>query len=217
MAAIEKTALAIRFAMLIAIPSAVGLTVLSAPVNNLLFRGGNNAGSDPYDDDWRFSRYLPVAFDGYQCNLTGTEPDECSGAKRPDFVGITRDCAVYYADDLQYGYLQYGICKYFICALYVHFKCDRDPQHTRLPPGDGQDLPAAGDQRSIYGRGGIWRVPWVTLVIHSNVLGTLLAVLVAVAVYGVLLIKLHCIEEDEMYSMPMGRKLTRICRKLHLM
>ena len=43
MAAIEKTALAIRFAMLIAIPSAVGLTVLSAPVNNLLFRGGNNA------------------------------------------------------------------------------------------------------------------------------------------------------------------------------
>ena len=48
-------------------------------------------------------------------------------------------------------------------------------------------------------------------------LGTLLAVLVAVAVYGVLLIKLHCIEEDEMYSMPMGRKLTRICRKLHLM
>ncbi len=51
--------------------------------------------------------------------------------------------------------------------------------------------------------------------IHSNVLGTLLAVLVAVAVYGVLLIKLHCIEEDEMYSMPMGRKLTRICRKLH--
>ena len=54
----------------------------------------------------------------------------------------------------------------------------------------------------------------VTLVIHSNVLGTLLAVLVAVAGYGVLL---HCIEEDEMYSMPMGRKLTRICRKLHLM
>ena len=48
-------------------------------------------------------------------------------------------------------------------------------------------------------------------------LGTLLAVLVAVAGYGVLLIKLHCIEEDEMYSMPMGRKLTRICRKLHLM
>ena len=48
-------------------------------------------------------------------------------------------------------------------------------------------------------------------------LGTLLAVLVAVAVYGVLLIKLHCIEEGEMDSMAMGRKLTRICRKLHLM
>ena len=42
-AAREKTALAIRFAMMIAIPSAVGLTVLSAPVNNLLFRSANNS------------------------------------------------------------------------------------------------------------------------------------------------------------------------------
>ena len=37
-----KTGLAIRFAMMIAIPSAVGLTVLAAPVTNLLFRGGEN-------------------------------------------------------------------------------------------------------------------------------------------------------------------------------
>lgn len=41
-AVIAKTSLAIRFAMLIAIPSAVGLTVLSAPINNLLFKSGDN-------------------------------------------------------------------------------------------------------------------------------------------------------------------------------
>ena len=36
-----RTASAIRFACVIAIPSAVGLTVLAGPINNLLFSGDN--------------------------------------------------------------------------------------------------------------------------------------------------------------------------------
>ena len=38
----KKVAAAIRFSLLIAIPSAVGLTVLAGPVNNLLFSGDND-------------------------------------------------------------------------------------------------------------------------------------------------------------------------------
>ena len=38
----RKVAAAIRFSLLIAIPSAVGLTVLAGPVNNLLFSGDND-------------------------------------------------------------------------------------------------------------------------------------------------------------------------------
>ena len=38
----KKVAAAIRFSLLIAIPSAVGLMVLAGPVNNLLFSGDND-------------------------------------------------------------------------------------------------------------------------------------------------------------------------------
>ena len=57
----------------------------------------------------------------------------------------------------------------------------------------------------------------VTLIIKSNLLGTIFAVLAAIAVYGVLLIKLRCIDEEELYSMPGGTKVIRLSRKLHLM
>ena len=57
----------------------------------------------------------------------------------------------------------------------------------------------------------------MTLIIKSNLLGTIFAVLAAIAVYGVLLIKLRCVDEEELYSMPGGTKVIRISRKLHLM
>ena len=57
----------------------------------------------------------------------------------------------------------------------------------------------------------------VMLVIHSNLMGTLVSVMVAVMVYGVLLIRLHGIEASELKSMPGGTRLLGLCRKLHLM
>ena len=39
---LEKVQMAVRFSMIIAIPSAVGLCVLSGPINNLLFSGDDN-------------------------------------------------------------------------------------------------------------------------------------------------------------------------------
>ncbi|MDR1766082.1 MAG: polysaccharide biosynthesis protein [Lachnospiraceae bacterium] len=38
----QKAGMAIRFSMLVAIPSAVGLAVLAGPISDLLFRGGDN-------------------------------------------------------------------------------------------------------------------------------------------------------------------------------
>ncbi|MBP3926699.1 MAG: polysaccharide biosynthesis C-terminal domain-containing protein, partial [Clostridium sp.] len=57
----------------------------------------------------------------------------------------------------------------------------------------------------------------VTLVLHSNLMGTLISVIVAVVVYAVLLIRLHGIEASELKSMPGGTRLLGLCRKLHLM
>ncbi|WP_337412132.1 polysaccharide biosynthesis C-terminal domain-containing protein, partial [Clostridium sp.] len=216
-AAIEKTALAIRFAMLIAIPSAVGLTVLSAPVNNLLFRGGNNAEA---------IRMMMIGASAVIfLSLSTVTNAILQGLNRMNvpvrnaLISLVLHVIALYIMLMIFNMGIYSMV--FASILFALFMCILNAIAIRNTLGYRQEmvktflLPAISAAFMGAAAYGVYR--GVTLVIHSNVLGTLLAVLVAVAVYGVLLIKLHCIEEDEMYSMPMGRKLTRICRKLHLM
>ena len=216
-AAIEKTALAIRFAMLIAIPSAVGLTVLSAPVNNLLFRGGNNAEA---------IRMMMIGASAVIfLSLSTVTNAILQGLNRMNvpvrnaLISLALHVIALYIMLMIFNMGIYSMV--FASILFALFMCILNAIAIHNTLGYRQEmvktflLPAISAAFMGAAAYGVYR--GVTLVIHSNVLGTLLAVLVAVAVYGVLLIKLHCIEEDEMYSMPMGRKLTRICRKLHLM
>ena len=203
-AAIEKTALAIRFAMLIAIPSAVGLTVLSAPVNNLMMIGASAV---------IFLSLSTVT----NAILQGL--NRMNVPVRNALISLALHVIALYIMLMIFNMGIYSMV--FASILFALFMCILNAIAIHNTLGYRQEmvktflLPAISAAFMGAAAYGVYRV--VTLVIHSNVLGTLLAVLVAVAVYGVLLIKLHCIEEDEMYSMPMGRKLTRICRKLHLM
>ena len=54
-------------------------------------------------------------------------------------------------------------------------------------------------------------------VLKSNAISTILSIFVAVAVYGVLLIKLKGMDADELRQMPGGTRLLPILKKLHLM
>lgn len=137
--------------MLIAIPSAVGLTVLSAPVNNLLFRGGNNAEA---------IRMMMIGASAVIfLSLSTVTNAILQGLNRMNvpvrnaLISLALHVIALYIMLMIFNMGIYSMvfASILFAALYVHFKCDRDPQHTRLPPGDGQDLPAAGDQRSIYG------------------------------------------------------------------
>ena len=55
------------------------------------------------------------------------------------------------------------------------------------------------------------------LAVKSNAISTLLAMMIAVIIYGVLLIKLGALSAAELKTMPGGTKLLRVFRKLHLM
>ncbi|MEG2871327.1 MAG: polysaccharide biosynthesis C-terminal domain-containing protein, partial [Clostridium sp.] len=57
----------------------------------------------------------------------------------------------------------------------------------------------------------------IHLLTHSNIIGTIMALLIAVAVYGTLLIKLRCVEEKELYTMPGGKKIIKIARQMRLL
>ncbi|MDO4869951.1 MAG: polysaccharide biosynthesis protein [Bacillota bacterium] len=56
----------------------------------------------------------------------------------------------------------------------------------------------------------------VFMILGSNTLSTLVAILVGVCVYGVLIIKTHAIRRDELLEISLGRKIVRLCDKLHL-
>ena len=55
------------------------------------------------------------------------------------------------------------------------------------------------------------------MTLKSNTIGVLFAIAVAVIVYGILLLKLRCVDEVELSGMPGGTKLVRIAQKCHLM
>ena len=53
-------------------------------------------------------------------------------------------------------------------------------------------------------------------VLDRNVIATAASIAVAMAVYGVLLIRLRAIDETELRTMPGGTRLLGLARKFHL-
>ena len=50
----------------------------------------------------------------------------------------------------------------------------------------------------------------------GNTVSTLISILVGVGVYGVLVVKTHTIRREELLDISLGRKIVRLCDKLHL-
>jgi len=57
----------------------------------------------------------------------------------------------------------------------------------------------------------------VHITLKHNALGVLTAIGAAAIVYGILLLKLGCVDETELLSLPGGRELARIAVKFHLL
>ena len=53
--------------------------------------------------------------------------------------------------------------------------------------------------------------------IHSNTLATLSAIIVGVIVYGIAILLMCGISEEELYTLPKGRTIAALFRKMHLL
>ena len=216
-AIIAKTGLAIRFAMLIAIPSAVGLTVLSAPINNLLFRGGNNAEA---------IRMLIIGSAAVIFLSLSTVTNailqginHMNVPVRNAFISLILHVIALYILLMVFKMGIYSMV--FANILFAVFMCVLNALAIRKYLNYRQEflktflLPAVAAAFMGAAAFGVYKL--VILIVKSNLIGTILAVITAVAVYGILLIKLHCIDEEELYTMPGGTKMIRISKKLRLM
>lgn len=212
----NKVAAAIRFSMLIAIPSTVGLTVLAGPVNNLLFTGDNTLAVN-----MMIYGSLAVVF----YSLSTVTNAILQGIDRMHLPIVHALIAlVLHVGALEVMALVFDLGIYsmvYANVIFAVIMCVLNHAAIRRTIGYRQELKktffiptiasavmgvcAFVSYKAVYG------------VIKSNAVSTLLAIGIAVAVYGILLIKLKCLTEDELYQMPGGTRLLSVFRKLHLM
>ena len=212
----KKVAAAIRFSLLIAIPSAVGLTVLAGPVNNLLFSGDN-------DPAVQMTLYGSIAVVFYSVStVTNAILQGIDRMRLPIVHALTALVLHLAAMEVMVLVFHMGIFSMvFANILFAVIMCFLNHRSIRKILGYRQEvkktilLPAAAS--AVMGAAAVGVYKLIHLGIQSNAVCTLGAVAAAVAVYGVLLVKLGCLDEDELYQMPGGTRLLQVFRKLRLM
>ena len=213
---LNRIASAIRFSMIIAIPSAVGLAVLAALISNLLFPGRDNT------DLIKMTCYGSSAVVVYSLStVTNAVLQGINRMKTPirnAGISLVLHTVILF---VMLRYLHMGIYgvlyanilfALFICILnarsIARFKRYRqEVKKTFLIPMVASAVMGAaafGVYRAAYN-------------IFGNLISTGISVLVAVAVYFVLLILLKGVDAQELRSMPGGTRLSGLARKLHLM
>ena len=220
-----RIASSIRFSMLIAIPAAVGITVLADPVCNLLFVSEDNsllirlsmAGS------------LAVVF----YSLSTVTNAVLQGLNRMDLpIRHSAVALIVHVAVLEILLLGFKLGIYsvvianivfaFVMCLLNGFSIRRAARYRQeikktflLPAVCSVFMGAAA--YGVY-RGLLAALPWAA---RSGRVG--MAVLVvpsvaaAMAVYGLLLVRLGAVNEEELREMPMGTRLTRIFKRLRLL
>lgn len=215
---------AIRFSMLIAIPSAVGLTVLAKPVSDLLFWGADNTSLTTMT---RAGSLAVVFF-----SLSTVTNAVLQGINRMR-VPIRNSAIALILHVIILAVMLFGLklgiysvvyanmlFALFVCLLngraiarYLRYR--QEIRRTFLIPSIASlfmGVVAYGTYQlcsSLFGTMPSARI--------SNMLSTLTAVALAVLVYFVLLLKMRCVSEQELRGMPGGTRLFRAARKLHIM
>ena len=212
----KKVAAAIRFSLLIAIPSAVGLTVLAGPLNNLLFSGDNDLAV-------QMTLYGSIAVVFYSVStVTNAILQGIDRMRLPIVHALTALVLHLAAMEVMVLVFHMGIFSMvFANILFAVIMCFLNHRSIRKILGYRQEvkktilLPAAAS--AVMGAAAVGVYKLIHLGIQSNAVCTLGAVAAAVAVYGVLLVKLGCLDEVELHQMPGGTRLLQVFRKLRLM
>ncbi|MDF2887353.1 MAG: virulence factor family protein [Lacrimispora sp.] len=214
---LRKISMVIRFSMIIAIPSTVGLTVLAGPICNLLFSRSNNISLI------KMMIYGSSAVVFFSLStVTNAVLQGINHMKTPlrnAIISLVLHVGILWVMLFPFKMGIYGVL--YSNILFALTMCMLNGLSIRTYLNYRQEIKktfflptlAAGIMGAIsYG---------VYFLVHAllkhNILGVLAAVAVAVIVYGVLLLKFQCVDESELNSFPGGRKLAGIARKYHLL
>lgn len=212
---VNKIHHAIRFTMLIAIPSAVGLSVLAKPILSLLFANVDKV-------DVNLLRYGTFAVVVYSLStITNAVLQGINQMRKPVLHAL-----IALAAHLLVMVVMVGLCNmsiYGVLVAYILFGlfiCMLNAASIRVILAYKQEymksflLPLAASGvmgLAVYGvYTGIYHLA------KSNLVSLLIAILIGILLYFIMLLVFRCLEEDDFYSIPMGRKLLKLIRALHL-
>lgn len=225
---IEKVTSAIRFSMIVAIPSAVGLTVLAGPISRLLFNGDNT----------ELTKMVTVGSVAVVFFSLSTVTNAVLQGINRMLIPI-KNASIALALHLGILFFMVRFLKLEVYAvvysniIFALIVCILNGLSIRRYLRYRQEyvktffVPIAS---SLLMGGVVFGVNWAisSLIriigleqqkILSRILslpGILAAILTGALVYFVALIKFRGVGEAELYSMPKGTSLVRFARKLHL-
>lgn len=215
---------AIRFSMIIAIPSAVGLTVLSAPIANLLFSSGDNAMLIQMTMVGSVAVVLFSLSTVTNAVLQGMNRMRVPirNAAISLFAHVLILLGMMYVFKMGIYSVLYAniIFALLVCILnglaikrYLRYR--QEIMKTFILPLVASCIMGA----AVYG---CYQLVSFLLgdglsVKKENLLCTLLAIFFGAMVYFVLLIKFRCLDEPALRRMPGGKRVIRLAGKLHLM
>ena len=215
---------AVRFSMIIAIPSAIGLAVLAKPISDLLFWGADN---ETLAAMTRAGSLAVVFF-----SLSTVTNAVLQGINRMH-VPIRNSAIALVLHVIILAVMLFGmkagiysvvytniLFALFVCLLnarsiarYLRYR--QEIRRTFLIP----TAASLGMGAVAYGAYQLCSKLFAELLSArvNNMLSTLLAIALAAAVYFVLLLKMRCVSDQELREMPMGMRILRLARKLHIM
>lgn len=212
----QKIASAVKFNMLIAIPAAVGMGVLAKPIIQLLFS------NTEIELSAKLLAYgsIAIVFFAYS-TLTNGILQGIDRMRLPVYHAAVSlaihvvmlilflavfDMSVY---GLVFGNVTYALCvsalNWFAIRKYADYQ--QEVMHTFLLPLVCAVVMGAVAYLTYHG---------VHYLIPSNLAALLPAIVLAVAVYGVMLIVTKAVSEEEILGFPKGSAILRLLRKLHL-
>ena len=212
----NRVAVAIRFSMLIAIPATVGLTVLAGPVNNLLFSGDNTLAI-------QMTLYGSIAVVFYSLStVTNAILQGIDKMHLPiihalialvlhigvlEVMALVFDLGIY---SMVFANIVFAIimCVLNHWAIRRTIRYKQEIKKTFLIPV----ISAAIMGACTFG---VYHVLYSAL--KSNAVAVIMAIPAAMMVYGVLLIKLKGMDQEELRQMPGGTRLLPFLKRLHLM
>ncbi len=213
----SKVSMVIRFSMLIAIPATVGLTVLAGPICNLLFSRNDNSSLI------KMMMYGSVAVMFF--SLSTVTNGVLQGINRMQtplknaiislILHVIILCIMLFGFRMGIYSVVYSnilfaltMCILNGAAINRFLNYRQEIKKTFIIP-----ILASG----VMGAAAYGTYFLVHLTLKRNVFSVLAAIAIAVVVYGILLLKLRCVDEAELLSVPGGKKLVRIARKFHLL